>query len=858
MATEAKPLVKLLDEENLPDTMKALINFEEDEKISDDLLDFFGEPLMPLLEMLRYFEINNPKMFNDLVFTFLGDIYQSLHPKIGNSLTLKDVYDSYKQNYVEKNLEGLTNEEKAIITSELEKHNLPFELRDDYLVYVGELDKIVDNELKLGELILEDESLMYIVDHSRKKLEEDIRNKLLHNKSMTEAVDEISNNDHYVRREAILSLSSSVPKFMEQRGLTVRRGLINGREGNQEENPKKKKPKKKRNLRRFGRKALAILAVGLMVGGATAVGGVLNHGILPEPKATNWNDLYWDHVFFHLNNTTENKNFVSNFLTVYNASDWQHYNASRELVTKGGVSPMWLARYIAGNMLSSEEFEILPNLYATNSSLENHGNLTMILSEVNNLQLPNGGINSSEAQNITEIVASYENLSPIEEKSLFLTPMNKTTSPPITSANKNQNTLKVSQEDINAMKLSKPMDSGDLLWWLWTNFSVQKGIDVTDLNQTKILWAYMSVFDGFLNHDHSWTDEQVVNYISEQFNEFGLSNLSAIANFPDSLLWLQQKIWPQTLQTHYNISIGTNEFGSGVFWINHTWNGTQVDAYKQARQLWKDYNFDSVVVGKDGSTALTDLENSIDENFTTSGTEPPLGNFTLFYENFFSKFLQGQKVPLDCRGVSTTAAFLLRAQNHLYLDNNTVTNETPAYRIPLTAIQIQMPTHTDIAYLGKNVTDKHPEAVLSDFGWSQFSGDKSQYQIQVPAAFWYEIEGPSGQLNGKWIHTRYGQQDVNIRGDDIYLPWHNTTAIPANETNQQTNYSKIIDYVKAARLGCVKEAFGYGSDPFTRGHYDLLNKDDVAVPEFQNIYLPIATAVAMGIGFSRYKRRKED
>ncbi len=432
--------------------------------------------------------------------------------------------------------------------------------------------------------------------------------------------------------------------------------------------------------------------------------------------------------------------------------------------------------------------------------------------------------------------------------------MNKTNEPPVTSAGKeNSPTIKVTQDDLKALKNAAPMDEGDLAGWLWTNFSAQKGIDIHDFNQTKILWAYLSVFDGFLNHGHSWSDEAVLNYVSEQFDEFGLANLTAIAKVKNSLIALQQKIWPQTLQTQYYTTIGTNEFDSGIFWINHNWNNTVVDAYKQARQFWKDHNLDSQVVGKTGDKALGDLEDWIDVNLSKKGTQPPLGNFTEYYNNLFSKFIQGYNVPMSCEGISTTAAFLLRAQNHLYIDNGTVVNGTARVSIPLSAVQIQMPDHTDVGYIDYDSPNYTVSLTLSDDGWTVYQSDKSQYHVQDPPAFWYEIEGP----NGLGYHTRYGQADINIRRDFISPPYYNVTAVPANETNQETNYSLIIEYVHSAREGPIKVVFGVGSGPYTRGVYDLLNRDYVPVPEFRDILIPSAAAVAMGLGVVRVRWKRE-
>ncbi len=186
------------------------------------------------------------------------------------------------------------------------------------------------------------------------------------------------------------------------RALTVRDGFTNGNEENQ------------RKVKGEGRRAPALLAI-IMVMIAMS-GGMLATVIHNEPKDVDWQQEYWDHVFFHLNNTTENRNFVSDFLKVYNASDWQHFNATHDLVVKGGINPMWLARYIAGNMWSREEFNILPAIFSVNESLKNYGNLSLMLTEMNILQ---DGINASEAQLINNIFASYLHLTPLERSNLF-------------------------------------------------------------------------------------------------------------------------------------------------------------------------------------------------------------------------------------------------------------------------------------------------------------------------------------------------------------------------------------------------------------------------------------------------------
>ena len=377
-----------------------------------------------------------------------------------------------------------------------------------------------------------------------------------------------------------------------------------------------------------------------------------------------------------------------------------------------------------------------------------------------------------------------------------------------------------------------------------------------------MILALYSVYDGFLDAGRSWSDQAVWDYIMKQIDEFGRANLTAIAGEENSLLLLGQKFWAATIYTYGDLAnYGTkNSLRDNLFWIDYYWNNSVVDSYKQARQFWIDNNLDSVVVGKNASEALNSLVTWIDGNLNSaSGTPALISNFTNFYENYVDKIYQGYKVPMDCEGESTFAVYLIRAQNHLYIENDLVTNAPTSSRFPFTALQVLVPNHAGTASLVRDDTTGDIYVELESGTWTILKADKTEMDLQIPAAFWYEIISPEG-IN---LHNFEGERHVDMLNYYLWKPYYDVPSIGADNVSLRTDYSLMIDKVIKSQDGAIKRAWGTNfkvpNAPFRRNVYDLLYRDyPIGIPEFSDMMIPTAATLLIGLYARRAARRKRE
>ncbi len=620
----------------------------------------------------------------------------------------------------------------------------------------------------------------------------------------------------------------------------------------------------------------------------------------PPSRGSDWNywmDKYWNGVFYHLNNTTENKNFTRDLINgMANLSNNDTYNAFHKLVVSGRLNPMVLARYFAANMIDDSEVPNFARIISLNSSYTNktNSNLTIVLAESEAFK---DGINASEAAVIENIFKGWNALTSLERKATFFRPHNVTNMPTITNGWKDP--------DYNE---TNHWDTGDLLYWLFTNLTKQFNLDPNNTTIEKLLLSEASVYDGlFTKIPHSWMDDfsrdsymnkgswngsVILAYIPAQIKTIGLKNLTKIANVQDGLMFLQHKLKPSEGKLMVDLgSSGAHRFQENIFWIDGIGMADDFfkakygsyNVYNNGTKFWEAKNYNSTVVGKIPSKALTSLESKLyNESIHANDSAPQVSNFSEWFTREFQKMEKGEVVEGDCEQISATIDFLLLT-NNLWIDKNgLVTNKSEEGVLPLVPIAVYMNAngnnaHIGTAYLDKNASTNGVDIVLSDNDWTKFqSGDPPKYALTPGGYYWYELESIiTTHPNSSTIHDGsglIGTSNINVLQNltKDYVWGHflyNVSSIGAKNIHQRTNYSLILDYATKAQEGAIK--YAHGSDAygiltvFDGRRYDLLYKDnvDVPVPEFPHIAIPTAVVMSLGLyatSYSKRKRRKKN
>lgn len=806
-----------------------LIEFNDCHEANENLLNYLCEKSLVFLEPLLK-EDNIHKMNTNSIGEIIEYHTKKRVSKYWHGITIYDVLE-YKLKLEDEDDIELTEEEIKKYEKFCDEIGIESDISDE------------NKRLKIFEeaLIAKDEDIIYIQEKMYETFNLEV------NRS-----DEINQDSNNLKSMNIGRSNSFLNEHEKKMAYTPADldVIFSGRSYNEN--------KTKRFFNDYGRKIFSLIGVGALILGTAYAGGafggkveVLEEAEEAQLQETDWFNMYWNNVFCRLNETVENENFVNDFLAHYNATNNFHYNATYSLVREGGVNPMWLARYLASNQWSREEFEMLPHLHQFDSRLVNYGNLTIFLSEIDAIQ---EGIDETNSGPLGEMIDSYIALSELERKNLFMCPRNITDEPPMTIQGRDLSE-EIRRDVFRLTERQKGMDPADLHWWAWNKMASEWGLDTSCANETKLLWAISSVFGGYLTNNRHFTDDEVVDYISKQIPAIGLEHLKNDYNFNNSLLWLQRKINPYTIGTGYDWG---NSFDEIVFWVDHEYEAETINVYEEARNLWDEYDFDDAVLGRSGGDALDKIRPAITGSFSEPGTPQNFYYFEQYYERYFSKFLDGERVPMDCRPISTTAVLFINAQNHLYLENDKVVNVPSNNSIPFVAEDILVPNHAGTAYLGRNQTaemNQIPELVLDLGSWQLVKGNKEFLVLSVPPAMWHEVQGEYG-LN---IHNWPGQTHSNIFRNytgGFYEPFWTVKPVPGEEVFNRTDYSLITEHFIGLHDGLVKCVFGYGDAPFSRGRYDLLNVDDVEVITEYYPLLGVGVASSIPIGYSIYKKEK--